>query len=68
MILKGVCGIVGGADDLYARAANEISCTVLGLCKKFVALLPNARSGLLGKRLINVKVSLELKVSPVIQR
>ena len=68
MVFKSIGRIVGSAYSLNAGADDEISRAVLGLCKKLVALLPNARCRLLCKRFVNVEISLELKVSPMVHR
>ena len=67
VIFESIDGIVGGADDLNIRATDQLLCAELRLCKALVYLVPDALAGLLVKGLVNVEISLELKVCPVIK-
>jgi hypothetical protein len=67
VVFKCVDGIVCGADNLNVRTANKLLSTVFRLCKALVHLIPDALAGLLVKRLVDIKISLELKVCPMIK-
>ena len=67
VILKGVCGIVGGADNLNVRASDKSLGAELGLCKALIALVPNHLAGFFVERLVNVEISFKLEVSPMVK-
>ena len=67
VIFKRVVGSIGCADGLYVALFDESLNSVFVGCKKRVDPVPDILCGLLAKRFIDVKISLELKVSPMIK-
>ena len=67
VVLKGICRIVCGANYFNVRTLDKLLCAELGLCKKLVTSIPDALAGFLIKNLVDIKVSLKLKVCPMIE-
>lgn len=68
VVLEGIGRVVGGADDLNVRALDEFLSAERGGGKKGVALLPDHRCSLLGQGFVDIKISFELEVSPMVER
>ena len=68
MIFKSIRRVVSRADDLDVRSLYKILRAELVFSKTLVAPFPYLVAGLLRERQINIEISLQLKVSPVVER
>ncbi len=66
-MLQVVGRIVGGADQFDVRFFNDVPNGHGRILKHPVAVLPGFFGGLLGERLVEVEVTAELQMTPVIQ-
>jgi hypothetical protein len=67
VILKSVCRIVCGANYLNVGALDKLLSAEFGSSKKLVTSIPDALAGFLVKNLVDVEISLKLKVCPMIE-
>ena len=68
VMLQIVHRVVGGADDLHAEFLDQAAAAVFLRRQQRVRAVPDILRRLFAQRLIYVKISLKLEVSPVIER
>ena len=68
VMLQRIERIVGGADDLDARGADQLSGRKAALCHFCGAKLIDLVCVFLGQRLVDIKIALQLQMRPMIER